>query len=356
MLKLQTEYARSWTPLILIATSIALLYFFWNVLVIFVLAALLAFVVAPFVGLLEKKLPKIFAILTVYLLIVIIIIVLTGLLAPVVSDQFQQFIDSIPHYLSRARDILNNLQERYFALPGQWRRLVDKGLTELQTAAIKLTSLTLPVVSALFGGFFALIFIPLLTFFMLLNANGYRRMILAITPRQHQESIDDLLTCAGQAFRSFLKGEIFLMLTVGLITGIGLYLVGMPYPAVFAVVAGLLEIVPTFGPVLTTIIVAIVAVLINPVLALKAAGVTILVQVVENVLLAPLVMAKAVGLEPVTVALSVLIGGSLAGIVGALVAIPLAVIIKIVLIYFYADESKLVAGDRAVCKKTNRVN
>ncbi|MDI6827037.1 MAG: AI-2E family transporter, partial [Armatimonadota bacterium] len=323
-------------------------------LVVFVLAALLAFIVAPFVGLLEKKLPRIFSILTVYLLFLIIIIILVGLLTPVISDQFRQFVDSMPKYLSRARELLSRIQEQYFALPGRWRDFADKGITELQTAAIKLTSLTLPVVFAFFGGFFALIFIPLLAFFMLLNANRYRRMIIAVTPRQHRKSIDDLLTCAGYALWNFLKGEISLMLAVGLFVGIGLYLVGMPYPIVFAVLAGLLEIVPTFGPVLTTIIVAFIALLINPVLALKAAGVTILVQIAENLLLTPLVMAKAVGLDPVTVALSVLIGGSLAGVVGALISIPLAVIIKIVIIYFYADKSELMPLDRGVCLKTEK--
>jgi predicted PurR-regulated permease PerM len=103
--------------------------------------------------------------------------------------------------------------------------------------------------------------------------------------------------------------------------------------------AALLEVVPTIGPTVTFIVVTLVALLISPILALKAGAVCAGVQLLENALLVPVVMAAAMKLDPVTVLLAIFIAGSLAGPLGVLVAIPLAVMIKVVLLYYYAEPS-----------------
>lgn len=177
-------------------------------------------------------------------------------------------------------------------------------------------------------------------------------MLLAITPRQHRDTVNDLLDCTRRTLWNYLRGELILMTTVGLVTGFGLYVIGMPYAAVFGVLAGILEFVPNIGPITTSVIVIGIGLLIHPILGLKAGVVTIGVQLLEGSFLAPVVMGKAVGLNPVTVIFAIFVGGKAAGIIGAIVAIPLAVLIKIVLLYFYASESQLPGQRDKVCKPT----
>jgi predicted PurR-regulated permease PerM len=121
----------------------------------------------------------------------------------------------------------------------------------------------------------------------------------------------------------------------------------MPYPALFGVIAGLLELIPNFGPLATTIIVALVGFLISPWLGVKGIIVTMGVQLLENTFLSPYIMSKAVGLNPVTIIFSIFLGAALAGVLGAIIAVPIATIVKIVILYFYASEADL--PDRKVC-------
>ena len=340
--------SESWIPLLILAAGIALLYLLWKVLLVFVLAALFAFLVHPVVHLFDKKLPRALSIASVYLLIAIVLIVITGLLVPVVTEQFRELVDTIPSYVDRARELFDDIQERYVALPAGWRTVADRTLTELEEAAVRLTQQTIPTVFAFFAGLLALIFVPLLAFFMLLDCKGYKRVIIAVTPRRHRDTINDLLTYTDRVLWNFIKGELILMSAVGVAVGAGLYLVGMPYPIVFGILAGLLELIPTFGPVATTIIVALVGLLIDPFLALKAAGITIAVQLLENSFLVPVVMGRAVGLNPITVAFAIFLGASTAGILGAIIAIPLAMMVKIVILYFYVTDSDLLRAQTMI--------
>jgi len=154
-------------------------------------------------------------------------------------------------------------------------------------------------------------------------------------------TVSDLLTCTSRTLWNYVRGELILTTTVGTVTGIGLYLVGMPYAAFFGVLAGILEAVPNVGPITTSVVVISIGLIINPILGLKAGVITIGVQLLEGAFLAPVVMGRAVGLNPVTVIFAIFVGAKSAGILGAIVAIPLAVLIKIVLLYFYASEGEL---------------
>jgi predicted PurR-regulated permease PerM len=345
----RAERSQSWTPLLVLAASLLVLYLFWRVLLVFVLAALFAFVVSPVVRLFDRKLPHIFSIISVYLIIAILLTVVVGLTAPLVGEQFRLFVDALPSYVEQARELFDGLQARYVALPASWRAVGDRALTQLEETLTRVTRETIPAVFAVLSGLVTLVFVPLLAFFMLLDYEGYKRMLIAVTPRQHRETVNDLLSCVGRSLWDFIRGEFILMAAVGTLVGLGLYLVGMPYPIVFAILAGLLEIVPNIGPTITTIVVALVGLLIHPILALEAAGITIVVQLLENTLLVPLVLGKSVGLDPVTVIFAVFLAGSLAGVIAAIIAIPLALIAKIVLLYFYAEESELPREQRGIC-------
>jgi predicted PurR-regulated permease PerM len=346
--------SESWTPILLLIAALVILYLLWNTLLIFILAAFLAFVLNPLVELLPERVPRPIRIGTVYLTIGIVLGLIISLLIPVVVQQYQQLSDSMPTYASQARGEIQRLQTSYVHLSPTWRTIGDRALSELQQIGVYLTHQLLPAAFAFFTSLLALVLIPLIAFFMLLGGDGYRRTLMAILPRRHRDTISDLLHCANRSLWNFVRGESILMLTVGTMTGVGLYVVGMPYSAIFGVLAGFLELIPNFGPLTSTMAVGITGLLIDPVLALKGIAVTTSVQLSENAFLVPLVMGKTVGLNAVTVAFALLMGGRTAGVVGAIIAIPIAVLVKTVILYFYARPEDLPQGQAAICRPQTR--
>ncbi|MHB0912724.1 MAG: AI-2E family transporter [Armatimonadota bacterium] len=345
---------KSWLPLGILVVALALFYLLWEVLIIFILAGLFAFIIHPIVAFFDRWLKHIYSIIIVYLLFTIVILLGIGLLAPVVISQFQGFVQSIPDFIERGRALVTGVQEQYVGLPDAWQDFADEVLQQSQQLAIRLTRESIPAVLSFFTGVLTLVFVPLLAFFMLLDYKGYKNMILAVVPRPHRRTAENLLNCMGRVLWNFIRGEFVLMVAVGVLVGVGLYLVGMPYALVFGVIAGLLELIPSFGPVATTIIVGLVALVIDPILALKAVGVTVVVQALENALLVPLIMSKAVGLDPVTVAFAIFIGGFAAGILGAIIAVPIAMMIKIVILYFYVEDRDLPGREKRLCRPQKR--
>lgn len=349
-----TRKSQSYVPLLILAIGLALLYLLWSVFILFILAAFFAFIIHPLVGLLDKKLPHAFSIIVVYLLLVIGLIVVIGLLAPLVSTQFSEFVKAVPSYFHQAQNLTSGFHKRYISLPAGWRPTADRALTELQNWIVRITRESIPAVFTLFSSLVTVILVPLLAFYMLLGHSGYKRMLLALTPKQHRVTVNDLLTCTSRTLWNYLRGQLILSTTVGVVTGVGLYLVGMPYAAVFGILAGILELVPNIGPITTSVVVISIGLVIHPILGLKAGIVTIGVQLLENLFLAPVVMGRAVGLNPVTVIFAIFAGGKAAGIIGAIVAIPLAVLIKIVILYFYASDSELPDQGDKICRPSRR--
>ena len=341
MTNAETRKSQSYVPLLVLAIGLAALYFLWSILILFILAAFLAFIIHPLVSLLDRKLPHAFSIVLVYLLVIVGLIIIVGLLAPVISFQFAEFVKSIPSYFKQAQGLIADLQQRYAVLPAAWRPIVDRTLIQLEAWVIRVSQQSLPAVFSLLTNLVTLIIVPLLSFYMLLGYKGYKEMLLTVTPRQHRETINDLLASTSQTLWNYVRGELILTTTVGVVTGFGLYAVGMPYAAVFGVLAGILEAVPNVGPVTTSVIVISIGLMIHPILGLKAGIVTIGVQLLEGAFLAPVVMGRAVGLNPITVIFAIFVGAKAAGVLGAIVAIPIAVLTKIVILYFYASDDGL---------------
>ncbi|HEY3298437.1 MAG TPA: AI-2E family transporter, partial [Armatimonadota bacterium] len=261
--------SKSWIPIIALLAMLLLLFLLWKVVLVFMLAAFFAFLLYPLVAFLDRKLPHVLSIICVYLIIALLLGIVIGLLVPVMADQAGQLADNIPGYVQKARNFSSSLHTRYISLPPVWRSIIDRTLIELQQGSVRLAQESIGVVFAVFGSLLTLVLVPLFAFFMLLDNKGYRRMIDALTPKRHRKKVDDLLYCTGRTLWSFFKGEFLLMSVVGIADGVGLALVGTPYPVVLGVIGGLLEVVPSIGPTVTNIIVILIALTISPVAALK---------------------------------------------------------------------------------------
>jgi predicted PurR-regulated permease PerM len=171
----------------------------------------------------------------------------------------------------------------------------------------------------------------IVSFYLLMYYEEFKRLFARLFRHDTRASVLATLDTINEKLGAWLRGQIFLMFFIGLMSWIALTIFGVPYALPLALLSGLLEIVPTLGPILSAVPAVIVAITVSPTLAITVILTFIVIQMIENNLLVPKVMQKAVGLNPVVIILGVMIGANLMGIAGALLAIPFISFVIVIL-------------------------
>lgn len=273
----------------------------------------------------KRRVPPWAAVLLLYVLIIGVFSLAIGLLVPVFADQVVTLINDFPEYYSRFGKIIEEIQ-RYSAqynLQDQVQQL----LGPLGKAGQGIVT----SVFGIFGGFVSILLVLVLTFYMLAEEEGLEHFIRILTPRQHHAYALELLARMRARIGLWLRGQLILMIVVGILVFIGLLILRVPYAAILAFLAFLLEIVPVAGPIFAGIIAAILTFLATGSLFLTGFVVAlfIIVQQIENQILVPKVMKKVVGLNPIVVIVALLVGAKIGGVVGALIAVPVVTALSV---------------------------
>ncbi len=267
--------------------------------------------VLPIVTYLRKKhVPKLIAVLVPYFTITIMLFALIIPLVPFVIQQLGLLITGFPKYLHESADVFHlsiNINQLQGYLNNQFSAL---------------SSNALEVTTTVFGGIFSVITVFIVSLYLLLYNDSFKKNFARLFHRNQHEKVLATLSLVNDKLGAWLQGQIMLSFTIGLLTWTALMLLGIPFALPLALLAGILEIVPTLGPTLSAIPAVIVALTISPTMALVIVATYALIQMLENQLIVPKIMERAVGLNPVIVIIGVTIGANLMGIVGALLSIP----------------------------------
>lgn len=345
-----------------------------SVLTLLVLAALIAFLVRPIITFLHKqlKLPRGVAVLFTYFLVLIIILLAPLILIPAIVDainfvlrlDYQAFIRSGLEWLETTLISLREREIPIAALDNYVDSAIDSFLTSLQDAAPEIapnppsvsiivsrlgSAMTMTfgiaagVVGSVLSSVVLFVFMLLSSIYMSLSAPHFREQFMRMVPPAYQHEINTLLGRLGHIWVAFFRGQFTLMVIIGVVTWIGLTILGVPGALSLAIVAGLLEIIPNLGPILAAIPGVIVALLQgsthfainNLVFALIVIFFYWMVQNLENSIIVPKVLGDAVELPPLVVMTGVLVGASVGGILGALLATPVIASGKEIIQYIY---------------------
>ncbi|MBI5122795.1 AI-2E family transporter [Candidatus Roizmanbacteria bacterium] len=258
----------------------------------------------------RKRVPSVLAVLIPYTAIIIAIFLLIVPLVPFTVEQIQSLLTKFPQFIDRSATTFGFQIDKT-----QLQQYLNNEFTALSQNAVDFTT-------KIFGGIFSVITIFVVSFYLLMYSDNFKKFTANLFHDGSRAYIEKTLDQINEKLGAWLRGELVLMFFIGLFSWIGLTILGMPYALPLALMAGLLEIVPTLGPILSAIPAAIVAFTISPTMAITVIVLYTLIQALENQLLVPKIMQKAVGLNPVLVILSVMIGANLMGIAGALLAIP----------------------------------
>jgi predicted PurR-regulated permease PerM len=269
-----------------------------------------------------QRLPRWAAILVIYLTFIAVVAGVLMLVLPPLIDQARALWAAFPDMLHEAQ---------------LW--LIRRGLLQSELSVREAVAqapggadavgTVVGAVTGVLGGFFGLITVLIISFYLLVDADAIVSTFLRLFPHAERPRVHDACRRVATKVSAWLGGQLLLAAVIGSTAALGLWLLGVPYFYVLALVAAIGEMIPIIGPLLSAIPAIIVGFTVSPGVGIGVAIFFLLQQQFENHVLVPKVMERQVGVSAVVVIISLLIGSSLLGIVGAILAVPTAAILQV---------------------------
>lgn len=312
--------------IILLALGVVFLYLIRDVLVILLLSIVIASAIEPGVRwfIAKFRFPRVLAVLAIYLMAIAMFALVFYLVIPPMVQELKNFVTTFPVSLEGAFDQARGLLDRTLLFAPDYLRPSAADLSaRLNTLFNEQAWQFFSFGSTVFGGAIASVFVVVLSFYFAVQENGISSFLRIITPLQHEAYVIDLWTRSQRKIGKWLQGQLLLGLLVGILVYLGLTLMGVKYALILAVLAAVFELIPIFGPIMAAIPSVLVAFIQSPTLGLWVIVLYVVVQQMENHLIYPLVVRKAVGVPPLLVIIALLIGGKLGGFLGFVLAVPI---------------------------------
>ena len=326
---LVTISTRTIIKVIAVVLLLWLLYVIRDILILFFVAIILASLIEPWANWCAgKRIPRSFSVLAIYVVLVGLFSAVVVLLVPTILNESQNLVKSLTSYWEDVTGGVGNIGQ--FARDFDILSKIQEYILPTGDAVGKTIGNIVATVSGVFGGLFSLMLVLVLAFYLVVEEDSAWRWVRIAVPDHYQPFVSGVLIKIRKKLGQWLRAQLLLSLFVAVLVYVGLLALGVQYALVISVVAGVLELVPYVGPVLSAVPAIFLAFAQTGDFALPLAVAVLfgVVQLVENNILVPRVMQKAVGINPVISILSILIGARIAGIAGVLLAIPVVLVVS----------------------------
>ncbi|WYS08035.1 AI-2E family transporter [Bacillus sp. FSL R5-0394] len=342
--RLQTDVLK-WTKyllivllLLLVGQVVLFLRPVWDILatllgplcVAFVSAYLLHPIVEWFVRL---GLPRALATFMLFLAFILAIAAMLFWGLPALAAQVKEAMDVLPGQLAEVKKSLLNLQRTAENLPnplddhvGEWSVKIESfakaGLDQIEQVIIRMLQ-----------SFMTWIVVPFLVFYLLKDYELLKRVAFYLTPRKWRKGLTAYANDVDQTFGSYVRGQLLVAFCVGVLSTVALWILGVPYPIVLGFFVGATDFIPYFGAIIGAIPAVGAALLESTTLGLYTVIALVIIQQIEGNLLSPVIVGRTVHLHPMIIIIALLIGVEAGGIVGLLIAVPVAAILKVTVVH-----------------------
>ncbi len=311
----------SWGTIAKLALSALVIYVLFlvrNILVWIVFGMVISILFDPAIDFLQKrKIPRAVATIGLYFLVFGFIAFVIYGTAPLLIGEIQRFAQLFPKYFETVAPPLANLGVSAFSDAQTFFSTVAGGIG-------KFSSNIFSALFAIFGGIFSTLFVVTIAMFISLDSHSIERFIATFFPRKYEAFALDLWSRSQKKVSGWFVSRIFSSLFVGVLVYVSLVLLNVPYPFTLGLLSGVLNFIPIVGPLVTGAFIALLVALDSLPKAILVVAIFFLIQQIEGSILSPILTKKFVGISPVLVLISLAIGGALWGIMGAILAIPLA--------------------------------
>lgn len=321
--------------ILIILFNLRLLIF--NILAPFIFAVVFAYILNPLVTFIHKKgISRLWSVLLVYLGIVLVLFVLSMTIIPKISVEIGRLVEMLPKYSNEAYDYLSDLYLKFNRnvenLPQELNEVKD--LLRLNINRIQeivfgffttITDTIISIVSKVVG----VVLIPILTFYFLKDKDKFKTSLILIIPKSIRKQTIIIAKDIDDILGRFIRGQLTVALFVGVLTTVSLLILRVEFAMIVGLIAGIANIIPYFGPVIGIVPGVLFAMMDGPIKALWVIITFVIIQQIESAIISPKIVGNSVGIHPVFIILSLIIGGKYYGVLGLLIAVPVAAIIKV---------------------------
>lgn len=300
---------------VLVLLSLGLVFILRDLILELFVAVLLMAIFGPMVsGLSKYKVPRVVSVLLTYVLIIGALVGTVSLLIPAVVNETTSFVNNLPGYLSNigvtqviSSEIIKGFANNAGMAPGA------------------IFQFTFSIVNNIV----AILAVLMFAFYMLVSRDKLEDQLGISFGEEKKKELGGLIDTLEKKLGGWARGELILMLVVGVATYIGLRIIGIPYALPLAILGGILEIVPLLGPIVAAIPSVLIGFGISPLTGLGVAAMAFLIQQLENYVLVPKIMEKSAGVSPLVTLIALAVGARLAGVVGAIISVPVVITLQI---------------------------
>lgn len=304
---------------VLIILGLVFLYFVRDILLVLFVAIIISSAVdAPVDWLAKRKIRRVLGVALVYLLAALFFGLLLLFIIPPLAEQVKLLANNFPDYLDRFNSAFSLLQEKSISYNASG--ILSRFGSQLSGWASNLFSAT----ASVFGGLVSFFLIIAISVYLSAEEKGIKKFFVSITPEADKIYVAGLVDRIQAKFGAWVRGQIVLSLVIGILVFLGLSILKIKYALMLALIAAVLEVIPYLGPFISAALGIALAFTQSPILALITAILYYVIQEFENLLIVPQIMKRVTGLNPVVIIISVLIGAKLAGVLGIIIAVPLA--------------------------------
>lgn len=325
---------------ILILLGIWFMYLIKDVIAVLFIAVIFTSSIEPVVNWMARfKIPRSLGVLIIYVILFGIFGTMIYFIIPPFLSQAQSFGNDFPGYVERIMGIFRGLENyaqahNFNFNPQEFFQSMGGSLSQTSN---KIFSTTVGV----FSSFISVIVILSLTFYMSVKKDGMKGAIMSMVPEKYHDHSSALIEKIKTQIGRWMQGQFILMLFIFILYYLALYFLDVPYALLLAIFGGVMEIIPYLGPIISAVPAVILGFLISPLTGFLVLGAYVLIQQIENHIITPQVMKKAIGLNPVIIILVLLVGAQMGGVLGAILAVPIATVASVFIKDYFGKKKEL---------------
>jgi len=312
-----------------------------------IVSIILAYLFNPIVDYFEKyNIKRTLGILFLYIVILGTVFAISFSIIPRLGKELGGLLAVTSTYIKEISEFLNNLYDKYYSrvdyippIMKSIEEVVFQNIDKLQGILVNNISRFIDGLAGAFSKIISFILAPILTFYFLRDKDYFKNILFLTIPKSKRQDAKELLLQIDRALGQFIRGRLILAVYVGIATTILLLILNVNFAIVIGLITGIADIIPYFGPFLGFIPAVIFALLDSPVKGFWIGVAFVVIQWVENNVLAPKIIGDSIGLHPITVLLSLIIAGGMFGVMGMIFSVPAVAIIKI-LMGFLIDKTR----------------
>src|SRR5699024_9699450 len=315
--------------------------FLWTLFAPFVIAAFIAYLLHPMVEKMhEQRVPKALAILSIYVVFFGVIGFGVYRFYPVIVHELRDLSDQLPQLMEMYGDIVYKVYEYTSFLPETVHDKMDSLLIQMEDKVDHFIGKMVGGLTKIVDMVILLTVIPVLVFYFLKDFSMIKNYIKNWIPRKYQGDISTLVKSVDDSLGKYLRGLFIITLFVMVTTFIVLHLLHIEYALLLAIIMGVMNIIPYFGPIIGLVPVILITITVSTKKVIIVVISFLVIQLVESNLISPYVFGKSIHIHPVVIIFALLFGGEIAGVIGMILAVPLLTICKVVLTHFIQIKRK----------------